>query len=597
MSGVFRDYALRFALALGLAAPATLLVRAVARRFGFVAKPRADRWHRKPTALFGGVGIFIAFLVSYLVHRPAEVPGDALLVLCASGMFVVGLVDDLVTLKPYAKLVGQIVLSTALTFWGTRLHWLASPALDQALTIFWLVGITNAINLLDNLDGLAGGVAVIASAFLVYFCHASGQYGAALLAAAFCGAVLGFLIFNVNPASIFMGDCGSLFLGFFLGGLATVTSAVGTRRNVLAILWMPVLLLLIPIVDTTLVTISRRMAGRPVSQGGRDHTSHRLVALGLSERAAALVLWGLSAASGLLAVLVSKLDWPVTVFLVPAFGMGVLLFLVFVGKVRVYEPVEGEVAGRALLPTLADFAYKRRIFEVLNDLAIIVLSYYAAFLLRFDGVLYQPYYWRFLASLPLMIAVQAGMLLVLGLYRGLWRYTSMSDLGTVLRAVGGAWVASIVALVLTFRLEGFSRGVLLMDAVLLLVGIGGSRIFFRFLRIYLGRFQKQPNGRKVVIYGAGDGGELLVRELLNNRELGLTPVGFIDDDPHKHGRMIHGLKVIGALDRLSELTGPEGGVEEVVISTSKLDPERFAALSAITQNTGIRTRRMRIALE
>ena len=110
MSGVFRDYALRFALAFGLAAPATLLVRTLARKFGYVARPRADRWHRKPTALFGGVGIFIAFLISYLVHRPAELPGDALLVLCASGMFVVGLVDDLVTLKPYAKLVGQIAL-------------------------------------------------------------------------------------------------------------------------------------------------------------------------------------------------------------------------------------------------------------------------------------------------------------------------------------------------------------------------------------------------------------------------------------------------------------------------------------------------------
>jgi UDP-GlcNAc:undecaprenyl-phosphate GlcNAc-1-phosphate transferase len=573
-------------------------VRALARKYGFVAKPRADRWHRKPTALLGGVGIFVAFLVVYLVHRPAELAGDALLVLCSSGMFVVGLVDDIVTLKPYAKLVAQIVLSTALTYWGTRLHWLSSVALDQALTIFWLVGITNAINLLDNLDGLAGGVAFIASAFLVYFCHISGQPLAALLAASFCGAVLGFLVFNVNPASIFMGDCGSLFLGFFLGGLATVTSAVGTRRNVLAILWMPVLLLLTPIVDTTLVTLSRKMHGRPVSQGGRDHTSHRLVALGLSERGAALVLWGLSAASGGLAVLVSQLNWPITIFLVPAFGMGVLLFMVFVGRVKVYKPVDTESEGRdrALVPTLADFAYKRRIFEVLNDLAIVVLAYYASFLLRFDGILYQPYYARFLASLPVVIAVQAVMLLALGLYRGLWRYTSMSDVGTLLRAVGGAWIASVLALVLIFRLEGFSRGVLVMDGVLLLGGITGSRIFFRFLRIYISRFQQQPEGRRVVIYGAGDGGELLVRELLNNRDLGLTPIGFIDDDPQKHGRMIHGLRVLGSLDRLSEMAGQEA-VEEVVISTSKLDAARFAALTALSKTSGIRTRRMRIALE
>lgn len=389
-----RDYGLSFALALGASVPMTFVVRGLARRRGLVARPRADRWHRKPTALFGGVAIFVAFLFSYLLRRPAALPGDALFVLCATGMFVVGLIDDLLTLKPYAKLVGQIVLSTVLTMSGTRLHWLTSPVLDQALTIFWLVGITNSMNLLDNLDGLAGGVAVIASAYLVYFCHVSGQHEAAILAAAFCGAALGFLIFNVNPASIFMGDCGSLFLGFMLGGMATVTSATGTRQNVVAVLWMPVLLLLIPIVDTTLVTLTRKAHGRPVSQGGRDHTSHRLVALGLSERAAAVVLWSLSAVSGAIAVAIRHLELPVAVFLVPAFGIAFLLFLVIVGRVKVYEPVstESEGQGRALLPTLADFAYKRRIFEVLNDLALVVLAYYGAFLLRFDGDLVEPYY-------------------------------------------------------------------------------------------------------------------------------------------------------------------------------------------------------------
>jgi UDP-GlcNAc:undecaprenyl-phosphate GlcNAc-1-phosphate transferase len=593
-----RDYLLSLALSFGLSLPLTWAVRGLARRQGLVARPRADRWHRKPTALFGGVGITIAFLISYLVLRPPGETGDVLLVLCATGMFVVGLVDDRITLKPYAKLVAQIVLSTILTMSGRRLHWLVSPVLDQALTIFWLVGITNAINLLDNLDGLAAGVAAIASAFLVYFCHASGQHAEAMLAATFCGAVLGFLVFNFNPASIFMGDCGSLFLGFFLGGLASVTPAVGSRQNVLVVLWMPVLLLLIPIVDTTLVTISRKFHGRPVSQGGRDHTSHRLVALGLSDRAAALVLWSLSAAAGGLAVLLRQLALPVVVLIVPAFAMGLLLFLVFIGRVKVYEPVvaESESRGRALLPTLADFAYKRRIFEVLNDLAIIVLAYYAAFLLRFDGALPRTEYAHFLSSLPVVISVQAVMLLSLGLYRGLWRYTSMSDLATLIKAVGGAWIASVVILALAFRLEGFSRGVLVMDAVLLLVGVTSSRVFFRLLRTYIERFREYPEARKALIYGAGDGGELLARELLNNRNLGLQPVGFLDDDPHKHGRVIHGLRVLGNLDHLGEITGSET-IDEVVVSTSKIDPERFAALGLFSQKAGIRTRRMRIALE
>jgi UDP-GlcNAc:undecaprenyl-phosphate GlcNAc-1-phosphate transferase len=202
------DYAIYFVMALGVTLPMVYLVRVLARRFGLSAKPRADRWHKKPTALFGGVGIFAGFAVVVLVYPPPDFPGDQLLLLCTAGMFTLGLLDDFVRLKPYSKLVGQVVFSTAFTLFGTRLHWLDSPVMDQALTIFWLVGIANAVNLLDNLDGLAGGVAAIASAYLVFFCHASGQGEAAALAAAFTGAVVAFLFLNFNPASIFLGDCG-----------------------------------------------------------------------------------------------------------------------------------------------------------------------------------------------------------------------------------------------------------------------------------------------------------------------------------------------------------------------------------------------------
>jgi UDP-GlcNAc:undecaprenyl-phosphate GlcNAc-1-phosphate transferase len=592
-------YGFSFGIALAASLALTLLVRAVARRLGLVAQPRADRWHRRPTALFGGVGIFAAFVVSYLMRRPAEIEGDALLLACATGMFLVGLVDDLVQLKPYAKLVGQIVFSTAFTMFGLRLHWIPSPVLDQALTIFWLVGITNAVNLLDNLDGLAGGVAVIASSFLIYFCHAAGQYSLATLSAAFAGAVIGFLVFNLNPASIFMGDCGSLFLGFFLGGVALVHNQVGMKRNIVAILSIPVLLLLIPILDTTLVTLSRKLNGRPVSAGGRDHTSHRLVALGLSERTAALTLWMLAAASGAVAVLVRNVSFPVAALVVPVFALMLLFFLIFVGHVRVYAPVASadEGGGRALLPTLADFTYKRRIFEVLHDLAIIVLAYYAAFLLRFDGTLVQPYYYEFGLSLPLVIVIQLGCFLALGLYRGLWRYTSMNDLTTLARAVAGGWIASLLAVIFVFRFEGFSRGMFAMDGILLLGGIAGSRVSFRLIRTWIARFQTAPSGtRRVLIYGAGDGGELLLRELQNNRELGLHPVGFVDDDPQKQGRVIHGVRVLGPLERLGELAGTER-VDEVVISTSRLGAERSAQLTLVCQTAGLPCRRMRIALE
>jgi UDP-GlcNAc:undecaprenyl-phosphate GlcNAc-1-phosphate transferase len=593
------DYALNFAIAFAIAVPLVFAVRALARRKGLVAKPRADRWHRKPTALFGGVGIFAAFAVVALVRPAADFSGDLILLLGCGGMFLLGLVDDLVTLKPYAKLVGQIVFSTVFTIFGVRLYWLQSAVLDQALTIFWLVGIANAVNLLDNIDGLAGGVAAIASAYLVYFCHASGQHAAAALAATFCGAVVGFLVFNFNPASIFMGDCGSLFLGFFLGGLTMVSNhPEGMRRNVLAVLAVPVLLLLIPIVDTTLVTLSRKFHGRPVSRGGRDHTSHRLVALGLSERQAALVLWALAAASGGIAVMIRELAWPVAILLIPAFGIVLLFFLVLLGRVRVYEPVEttSSSGSQALLPTLTDLAYKRRIFEVLHDVVLIVVAYYGAFLLRFDGQLVEPFYGQLRTSLPVMIAVQVTSFLALGLYRGLWRYTSMNDLGTLLRASGGAWVATAAVFYLVFRFENMSRGVLVMDGVLLTTGIVGSRVGFRLLRSQMARLQGARNAKRVLIYRAGDGGELLVRELLNNFDLGLQPVGFIDDDPQKHGRVIHGVRVFGSIERLTDVLG-DTNADEVVISTAKINAQRTEALGHLSAMRGLRTRRMRIALD
>lgn len=580
----------------------TLLVRTAARRRGLVAKPRADRWHSRPTALLGGIAIYAAFLIAFLIQKPTSLSGEALLLVCATGMFVLGLVDDLVQLKPYAKLVGQIICAAALSRYGLRLHWVSSPVVDQAITLFWLVGLTNALNLLDNLDGAAAGVAAIASAFLIYFCHAAGNPHLAALVAGFCGAVSGFLVFNVNPASIFMGDCGSLFIGFFLAGVAMVNSEVAADvpigRNVVAVLLVPVLLLLIPILDTTLVTISRKLHGRPVSQGGRDHTSHRLVALGLSDRAAALTLWTLAAASGGVAVMVQSISWFVSIFLVVLFGFVLLFFAIFLGRVKVYELVDDESQGKGkpLLPTFAAFAHKRRIFEVLNDLVLIVICYYGGFLMRFDGKLPAPFFERFVQAMPVVIAVQIGCFLLFGLYRGVWRYTSLRDFPRLVRAVGGGWLASMLVLVLMFGLDGFSRAALIADGVFLFFAIASSRIAVRLLHVWFVRLSPHGESRPVLIYGAGDGGELLVRELQNNHELGLRPIGFLDDDPQKQGRVIHGVPVLGAVSNLRAVVEARS-VEEILLSTAKLTSESRREFEDSCKAIGVRTRRLKISLE
>ncbi len=593
-----RAYGLQFAVALAASLVFTFVVRSAARRFGWVAKPRPDRWHRKPTALLGGVGIYLGFLASYLIRRPAALDGDALLVLTSSGMFLVGLVDDRVQLKPYTKLVAQILCATLFTTFGLRLQWVPNPILDQGLTIFWLVGVTNAINLLDNIDGAAAGIAAIAGGFLVYFCHISGRTEAAAMAAAFTGATIGFLVFNFNPASIFMGDCGSLFLGFFLGGLTLVNTQIGARRNLVGVLAIPVLLLLIPIVDTTLVTISRRYHGRRVSQGGRDHTSHRLVRLGMSERRATLTLWTIAAASGGLAVLVKNVSAAIAVAFVAVFLFALLFLMVFLGRVHVYDKIdsEAEAQGRALLPTLADFSYKRRIFETLNDLALVLICYYGAFLLRFDGQATAQFLPQFMRSLPVVIVAQLSVFLAMGLYRGVWRYTGMDDLTLIVKSVAAAVMFSTVTILFLFGFTGFSRAVMIIDGVLLLLGVAGSRVSFRLFRAWLLRARSQDGSRRILIYGAGDGGELLVRELQNNQELGLVAVGFVDDDPHKVGRVIHGVPVMGSSDDVLRIL-TEVKVQEVVLSTGKVEPERWERITRACSEQGLNARRMRIALE
>jgi UDP-GlcNAc:undecaprenyl-phosphate GlcNAc-1-phosphate transferase len=591
------DYALMFGGALAIAVVLTLGVRTVARRIGWTAKPRPDRWHRKPTALFGGVGIFGAFIIVYLIKNRWTMDGDALLVACSSGMFLLGAIDDRYQLKPYAKLIGQILFATLFTTFGLRLHWIANPILDHGLTIFWLVGVTNALNLLDNIDGAAAGIAAISGAFLIYFCNSAGHHESALMAAAFTGALVGFLVFNFNPASIFMGDCGSLFIGFFLAGLTLVNTEIGARRNLLAVLTVPVLLLLIPIIDTSLVTISRRYHGRRVSQGGRDHTSHRLVRLGLSERQATLMLWFIAAAAGAVAVLVKNVSAALSVGFVSVFLLGVLFLMIFLGRVKVYERIENESQGqgRALLPTLADFSYKRRIFETLNDLALIILCYYGAFLLRFDGQNAEAFLPQFARSLPVVIVAQISVFLALGLYRGLWRYTGMDDLVLIVKSVGAAVILSVIAVLFLFSFTGFSRAVFFIDGVLLLLGVAGSRISFRVLRSWLVR-NRGSEGRRVLIYGAGDGGELLVRELQNNRELGLVAVGFVDDDPQKAGRVIHGVPVMGSSDEVAKIFS-SAKAEELVLSTSKVEPGRWARVAQACSEHGLHARRMRISLE
>jgi UDP-GlcNAc:undecaprenyl-phosphate GlcNAc-1-phosphate transferase len=567
-----------------------------------VAKPKIDRWHKQPTAMFGGVAIWLAMVVSYLVFiRPTSghFAGSFLDVVMGAStfLFLVGLADDFLHTKPYQKLIGQVMGSAFVIYYGLTLPWTSYSALNVALTIFWLIGITNAVNLLDNMDGLASGIAVIASGFLALSFLATGQMTEALMLVTFAGALLGFLVYNSSPASIFMGDCGSMFIGFFLASAALVNVSGGRSRSLLPVLAVPILVLFIPIFDTTFVTILRKLSGRAASQGGRDHTSHRLVALGMSERHAVWMLYGLAALSGVLALLVQEVKLDVSLAAIAGFTVLLTLLGVYLAGVKVYDETDEALAAgeNSLYAFLIDLSYKRRIFEVLLDVILILLAYWSAYAVKF-GALSGSAAWKlFLRTLPVLVFVKMAAFLVMGVYRGLWRYTSLDDLIVFAKAVVLSSVLSVMAVLFAFRFEGFSRTVFIIDGVLMFMFLAGSRLAFRLFRQVI-PVTRSREGRRVLIYGAGDGGELLLRELLNNRGLKYSPVGFIDDDPAKNGKLIHGLKVYGGNGDLRSVCR-QHEVDEVLISSSRMSEERLQEILNFCRSQDIMLKRMRITIE
>ncbi|HEX7771993.1 MAG TPA: hypothetical protein VF435_06195 [Pyrinomonadaceae bacterium] len=569
-------------------------MRALARRFGFVAQPKTDRWHKKPTAMLGGAAIWLSVIITVLVFSLHTTYGLQIL-LASTFLFLVGLVDDLIHIKPYQKLIGQILGSAFVVYYGLSLPWTGSVLLNMALAIFWLIGITNAINLLDNMDGLASGIAIIAAGFLALSFVNSGQYTEALIMLVFAGSLLGFLVYNSNPASIFMGDCGSMFVGFFLASSALMHVSGGRSRSLLPVLAVPILVLFIPIFDTTFVTVLRKLSGRAASQGGRDHTSHRLVALGMSERYAVLMLYSFAALSGLLAIVVQRTRLDVSLAAIAGFTIVLTLIGVYLAGVKVYDESEEEMAlkDKPLYAFLVDVSYKRRIFEVLLDVVLITLSYWSAYAINFPA---DSGAWNlFIRTLPVLIFIKMSVFLVMGVYRGLWRYTSMSDLIVFAKAVMLSSVGSILVLLFAFRFIGFSRKVFIIDAICMFLFLAGSRMAFRLFRQLVPAVSKQ-NGRRVLIYGAGDGGELLLRELRNNRELQLAPIGFLDDDPAKSGKVIHGLRVFGGNGDLRTVC-TQHEIDEIVISSMKMSEERIQEILQCSMERQIVVKRMRITME
>jgi UDP-GlcNAc:undecaprenyl-phosphate/decaprenyl-phosphate GlcNAc-1-phosphate transferase len=261
----------------------------------------------------------------------------------ATLLLITGVIDDRRGMRPLVKLLAQVGASILLILGGVQISMFSNDLVNAFLTIFWIVGICNAMNLLDNMDGLSGGVAAIACASFTILAALNGQIWVSVVAAVLFGAILGFLWFNWNPASIFMGDAGSLLLGFLLAVLAIKLRFPGLDPEQA---WIaPLLVLIVPIVATSLVTISRLRRGVSISSGGRDHISHRLLKLGLTVRQAVGVLYAASLAGGAMAILITTVESDAV-----AASLIVGVIILVVTTVAVLERIDLSDSGQVVRP-------------------------------------------------------------------------------------------------------------------------------------------------------------------------------------------------------------------------------------------------------
>ena len=289
------------ASALILAVGSTPVMRRLALHLDVTDQPNARKVHSVPVPLLGGAAIYISFIVALLLFGDRRYVNEVVGIFAGATMVsLMGVVDDRWGLGSYVKLLGQLAAAGILIYSGVQVR-LFYGWQDIVLTVLWVVGITNALNLLDNMDGLSGGIAAIAATFFTLLSGLSDQYLVGALAAALAGACAGFLFYNWNPAHIFMGDTGSLFLGFLLSAVAIKLRFPSNSNTVT---WMiPVLVMAVPIFDTTLVFISRLRRGQnPLTTPGKDHLSHRLAVLTGSKREAVLICYLIAGAVGLVGV-------------------------------------------------------------------------------------------------------------------------------------------------------------------------------------------------------------------------------------------------------------------------------------------------------
>jgi UDP-GlcNAc:undecaprenyl-phosphate/decaprenyl-phosphate GlcNAc-1-phosphate transferase len=506
-----------------------------------LAAPRPDRWHRQPTPNTGGIAIFAGCALTFMLLREHS---HTAIAIGSLAIWMLGILDDRLRLKPGPKLVVQIIIvfATALTIEIRPMTpWYA---INLLTTAFVILAVTNAFNLIDNMDGLCAGVAVIiggSQALMLWF---HGNLPDARLFAIITGSFAGFLVFNYNPARIFMGDSGSMLAGFTLSAL-TMSSPLAHTRVVLGGIFYPLLLFVYPLFDTALVSALRRLSGRPISQGGRDHSSHRLFSTGLHEHHVTLFCWGLTSAGVLVGALLPHL---------PLYALSAgLVLMIFMTVLAIYlatlpaYPLD-------LIPVISRLSWLLpgigATLTLMVDCLGICLALLLAYLCRYDGQVVPGTFRQLVVGLPVAVVCYVVTAFVeKGIWRVNWKYFSLVDGIRLVRIVviTGLLMYAVSA---SFQLQ-IPEGIIVVFAVLAMAVIIGSRSSLRVLREVLG--PGVDNIRRIAIFGTGEPSAAFLKLLKTTAVVDGIPVMLLSEDTRSTRSFVSGVRVYSVREGIERL--------------------------------------------
>lgn len=599
-----RDLFISGVISLAVAYVLTFPLRAIGLRYGIVDIPTGRSSHRKPTVRIGGPAIFVGTAVGLVLGwrfmAGTAIPPRHVAALMGGGTVVAAasFADDLFGLKPQYRLFFQVlgaVIFVGLAGWLRRIdlpaaeHIMLGP-LGLPLTILWLVALTNIFNFMDGIDGLTAGVTAIVCVFIAIAARMAENAALGLYAAVLAGSAIGFLLHNFPPARIFMGDAGSTFLGFMVGGMAVVGS--GADQPGRAVPLLAICLMLGAFLFDTAMTMLRRIArGDSLFEPHRDYIFHGAVQLGLSHKVVTLTEYGLATLLGVSALFYLRLPgtvvWGLVLFWTAAF-----IFLaerIDIKKRRLAlvdqaDPMFSSMppanrltpvrearsaaggGGTNRIANPGSPGYKTVVLLVLLDCCLCVLSYYAAYVANFVGFTpkFREFIPTFYTTVWLIVPCRLLAFWVFGLYRRGWRGGRTQVLFDTLRAVAGS---TLIVALLIWAMTGFGhypRAVLVIDSLFVVYLIGFARFVLSIRRAARARTAVPPPARLVIV-GAGKIGASVAREVNSNPQLGYTPVGFVDDNPDKLDRRLHGVPVLASIDRLPHVTR-EHEIDQILIA-------------------------------